>query len=51
MKKEKIQARLFFMLIPYIKFQDPTSNSSWLNAKRNGQAQTNMPPKLLKLGP
>ena len=27
-EKKKVQVRLFFMLIPYIKIQDPTSNRS-----------------------
>ena len=27
-KKKKIQVHLFLMLIPHIKFQDPTSNCS-----------------------
>ena len=28
-KKKKIRVRLFFMLIPHIKFQDPIFNRSW----------------------
>ena len=35
-KKKKKRIRLFSMLIPYIKFQDPISNRSWPYAKRNG---------------
>ena len=27
-EEKNIRVRLFFMLIPYIKFQDPTSNRS-----------------------
>ena len=54
--KEKIQILLFFILIPHIKFQDPISNRSWPHAKcdprtdgrTDGQAQTNMPPQLLR---
>ena len=53
-EKKKIRVRLFFMLIPYIKFQDPVSNRSWPYAKCFGQmhtgsdrrAQTNMPHQL-----
>ena len=58
-KKKKIEIRvlLFFILIPHIKIQDPISNRSWLYVKCNpwtdgrthGQAQTNMPPQLLRI--
>ena len=51
-KKKKIWVLLFSILIPHIKFQDSNSNHSWPYAKRNWQthaeAQTNMPPQLLR---
>ena len=54
--RKRIRVLLFFILIPHIKFQDPISNRSWPYAKcdarthgrTNGQAQTNMPPQLLR---
>ena len=41
-KKKKIQARLFFMFIPCIKFQDPTCNCSSPYAKLNRQTHRRM---------
>ena len=47
--KEKICVRLFFMLVPYIKFQDPISNHSWPHAKRYGQRYTDRPKPICPL--
>ena len=51
--KEKVRTRFyFFMFIPNLKFQDPISNSFLpypsVTDGRTGQAQTNMPPQLLR---
>ena len=46
-EKKKIQVLLFFMHIPYIKFQDPISTCSWPYAKSNRQMDA--PSTALKL--
>ena len=54
--EKKIRLRLFFVLMLYIKFQVPSSSGSLVlqptkgvtDRRTNGQAQTNMPPQLLR---
>ena len=45
----KIRVRLFFIHIPYIKFQNPTSNRSWPYAKRNTPQTTDGPKPICPL--